>query len=93
MIFGFLDKIRIDIKKIHNKKKVYDNKMSTNPGKRRDQQIFDEKSLEKSMQNERKKKSKKHREKKRNFNKKIVDFSKEFVSILEKYFPIFSIFF
>ena len=53
MIFGFLDKIRIDIKKIHNKKK-YDNKMSTNPGKRRDQQIFDEKSLEKSMQNEKK---------------------------------------
>ena len=52
MIFGFLDKIRIDIKKIHNKKK--DNKMSTNPGKRRDQQIFDEKSLEKSVQNEKK---------------------------------------
>ena len=54
MIFGFLDKIRIDIKQIHNQKKVYDNKMSTNPGKRRDQQIFDEKSLEKSMQNNKK---------------------------------------
>ena len=67
--------------------------MSTNPGKRRDQQIFDEKSLEKSMQNENFEISKKHREKNQNFNKKIVDFSKEFVSILEKYFPNFSIFF
>ena len=66
--------------------------MSTNPGKWRDQQIFDEKSLEKSMQNENFEISKKHREKNQNFNKKIVDFSKEFVSILEKYFPIFRYF-
>ena len=41
-----------------------------------------------------KKKMKKNTEKKNEIStKKIVDFSKEFVSILEKYFPIFSIFF
>ena len=42
--------------------------MSTNPGKRRDQQIFDEKSLEKSMQNE--KKIKKTPRKKTKFQQK-----------------------
>ena len=90
MIFGFLDKIRIDIKKIHNKKK-YDNKMSTNPGKRRDQQIFDEKSLEKSMQNE--KKMKKNIEKKNEistkksltFPKSLYRFSKN-ISLFFRYF-------
>ena len=44
--------------------------MSTNPGKRRDQQIFDEKSLEKSMQNEKFEISKKTPRKKTKFQQK-----------------------
>ena len=65
--------------------------MSTNPGKRRDQQTFDEKSLEKSMQNE--KKSKKTPRKKNEistkksltFPKSLYRFSKN-ISLFFRYF-------
>ena len=66
--------------------------MSTNPGKRRDQQIFDEKSLEKSMQNENFEISKKHREKNEistknslTFPKSLYRFSKN-ISLFFRYF-------
>ena len=66
--------------------------MSTNPGKRRDQQIFDEKSLEKSMQNEKKntkktprKKTKFQQKKSLTFPKSLYRFSKN-ISLFFRYF-------